>query len=173
MNTMAEEAKQKLDTFSQQNLGNLCWGACKLSHLDTDLMDRIALAASSLSDQLTLQHITQLVYSCALVHYAPKNFMPAVLEEAKRRMEESGIKIQQLTNLLWSCAILEVRDRELWDACMGQLTTYEELQQEGLAQTFQALMLLRAEFPDETWPIDPRLESMARTAWISGTKDIT
>lgn len=147
-------------------------GYAKLAHYHADLMVSVATSVVEQLSDLSDLHLTNLLYSYAILNVDASAMFASVVKELKIRLASaSDLTGGQLVLQLWSCAITDVLDRELWDALMGKIKT-EDLGIESLSQVFQSVMLCTARYSELEWPIEQNLLEKSEKAWRSQISEI-
>jgi len=147
-------------------------GYAKLAHYHADLMVSVATSVVEQLSDLSDLHLTNLLYSYAILNVAASAMFASVVKELKLRLKSATeLTGQQLVLQLWSCAVTDVLDRELWDALMGKINS-EDLGVESLSQVFQSVMLCMARYSEQEWPIEKSLLEKSEKAWRSQVSEI-
>lgn len=147
-------------------------GYAKLAHYHADLMVSVATSVVEQLSDLSDLHLTNLLYSYAILNVDASAMFSSVVKELKTRLAAAPeLTGQQLVLQLWSCAVTDVLDRDLWDALMGQINP-EELGPESLSQVFQSLMLCIARYSQKEWPIEKTMLEESEKAWRSQVSEI-
>ncbi|KAL4515162.1 hypothetical protein Ndes2526A_g09534 [Nannochloris sp. 'desiccata'] len=172
LDVFAEESVNRIDEFSGQNMAMLVSGYAKLAHYHADLMVSVATSVVEQLSDLSDLHLTNLLYSYAILNVDASAMFSSVVKELKTRLAAAPeLTGQQLVLQLWSCAVTDVLDRDLWDALMGQINP-EELGPESLSQVFQSLMLCIARYSQKEWPIEKTMLEESEKAWRSQVSEI-
>ena len=72
-------------------------------------MEAIAQRMRALAPELSLQHISNVLWAFASLDLLRPGTMPEVLSEAESRLGAQAFNAQQLSNLLWALSISQAR----------------------------------------------------------------
>ena len=111
------------------------WALAKQGHQDKAIMAGIAQRMRALAPELSLQHISNVLWAFASLALLDSHTMPEVIHQAESRLGAQAFNAQQLSNLLWALAISQVCCC-LWDAVPALLLAGSQWPGPALSQRF-------------------------------------